>query len=142
VVGLGVDGSASNDAGVLLAEARQAMLVARAGGDPAALDAREALRLATRGGAACLGRDDLGSIEPGKRADIALFAVDDLAHAGAELDPVAAVVHCAPGRVRDLLVDGRRVVEDRRLVCVDEEAVAREGRRVGSRIAKHRSGPR
>ena len=137
-VGLGVDGSASNDAGVLLAEARQAMLVARAGGDPAALDARAALRLATRGGAACLGRDDVGSIEPGKRADIALFAVDDLAHAGAELDPVAAVVHCAPNRVRDLLVNGHRVVADRRLVTADEESIAREGRRVGAQIAAQR----
>jgi cytosine/adenosine deaminase-related metal-dependent hydrolase len=140
-VGLGVDGSASNDAGVLLAEARQAMLVARANGDPAGLDARSALRLATRGGAACLGRDDVGSLEPGKRADVALFAVDDLSHAGAELDPVAAVVHCAPNRVRDLLVDGHRVVEDRHLVTADEEAVAREGRRVGSRIAAQGSGP-
>jgi cytosine/adenosine deaminase-related metal-dependent hydrolase len=135
-VGLGVDGSASNDAGVLLAEVRQAMLVARAGGDPAALDARAALRLGTRGGAACLGREDIGSIRPGARADIALFAVDDLSHAGAEVDPVAAVVHCAPHRVRDLLVDGRRVVADGRLATADEDALAREGRRVGTRIAR------
>src|SRR5262249_8254090 len=79
-MGLGVDGSASNDSGDLLAEVRQAMLVARAGGDPAALTARDALRLATRGGAECLGRaGELGSIEPGKRADVALFGVDGLA---------------------------------------------------------------
>jgi len=133
-VGLGVDGSASNDGGSLLGEARMAMLVARAGGDPAAVDARAALRLATRGGAACLGREDIGSLEVGKRADVALFAVDDLPPAGAEQDPVAALVHCSPGRVRHLLVDGRRVVDDGRLATADEDAIATEGRRVARRI--------
>jgi cytosine/adenosine deaminase-related metal-dependent hydrolase len=135
-VGLGVDGSASNDAGALLAEVRQAMFVARAGGDPGALDARAALRLGTLGGAACLGRDDIGSLEPGKRADVALFAVDDLAHAGAETDPVAAVAYCAPNRVRHLLVEGAPVVTDGRLATADEDAIAGEGRRVGARIAE------
>jgi len=134
-VGLGVDGSASNDAGNMLAEVRQAMLVSRAGGDPSALTAREALRLATRGGAACLGRDDVGSIEPGKRADIALFPVEGLPWTGAEADPVAAVIHCWPGRVRHLLVEGEAVVRDSRLVKVDEDAIARDGRRIGSRIS-------
>ncbi|TMK96772.1 MAG: 8-oxoguanine deaminase, partial [Actinobacteria bacterium] len=99
-VGLGVDGSASNDAGNMLAEVRQAMLVSRAGGDPKALSARAALRVATRGGAACLGRDDIGVLESGKRADVALFSVEGLSWAGAEADPVAAVVHCSPARVR------------------------------------------
>jgi cytosine/adenosine deaminase-related metal-dependent hydrolase len=135
-VGLGVDGSASNDSGSMLAEVRQAMLVARAGGDPTALDARAALRLGTRGGAGCLGRDDIGSLETGKRGDVALFGVDDLAHAGAQTDPVAAVVLCAPNRVRHLIVEGRRVVTDGRLTTADEEAIAREGRRVGTRIAE------
>jgi 8-oxoguanine deaminase len=134
-VGLGVDGSASNDSGQMLAEVRQAMLVARAGGDPAALSARGALRLATRGSAACLGRDDVGSIEPGKRADIALFGVDRLEFAGAEADPLAAVVHCAPQRVRHLLVEGRPVVSAGRLIGVDERQVFEEARRVGERIA-------
>jgi 8-oxoguanine deaminase len=135
IVGLGVDGAASNEASGMLAEVHQAMLVARAGGDPAAMSARDALRVATRGGAACLGRDDIGSIEAGKRADLALFSVEGLSWAGAEADPVAAVVHGTPGRVRHLLVEGRHVVRDGRLVNVDEEALAREGHRVGRRIA-------
>jgi cytosine/adenosine deaminase-related metal-dependent hydrolase len=134
-VGLGVDGSASNDGGSLLAEVRQAMLLARASGDPHAMSAREAMRVATRGGAACLGREDIGSIEPGKRADVALFAVDDLHHAGAESDPFAAVVHCSPQRVRHLLVDGRPVVRDGRLATADEGEITAEGRRVARRIA-------
>ena len=133
-VGLGVDGSASNDAGDMIAEVRQAMLVARAAGDPTALSARDALRVATRGSAACLGRDDIGSLEPGKRADVALFSVEGLAFAGAESDPVAAVVHSGPRRVRHLLVEGAPVVRDGRLVNADEEALAAEGRRVAKRI--------
>ncbi len=107
-----VDGSASNDSGHLLAEVRQALLMTRARLGPAALTAREALRVATRGGAACLGRDDIGSIEVGKRADIALFSVEGMAFAGAETDPVASLVFCAPGPVRHLLVDGKFVVKD------------------------------
>jgi cytosine/adenosine deaminase-related metal-dependent hydrolase len=141
-VGLGVDGSASNDAGHLLAEARMAMLVARAGGDPGALDARGALRVATRGGAACLGRDDVGSLEPGKRADVALFSVEGLEFAGAEADPVAALVHCSPRRVRHLFVEGRPVVRDGHLVTADEEAIAAEGHRVARRIAAALGGAR
>jgi len=137
-VGLGVDGSASNDAGNMLAEVRQAMLVSRAGGDPKALSAREALRVATRGGAACLGRDDIGVLEPGKRADVALFSVEGLSWAGAEADPVAAVVHCSPARVRHLFVEGRPVVETGHLVNADEDGIARDGRRVGHRIASGR----
>jgi cytosine/adenosine deaminase-related metal-dependent hydrolase len=133
-VGLGVDGSASNDAGDMIAEVRQAMLVARAAGDPTALSARDALRVATRGSAACLGRDDIGSLERGKRADVALFSVDGLAFAGAESDPVAAVVHSGPQRVRHLLVEGAPVVRDGRLLNVDEDVLAAEGRRVARRI--------
>lgn len=114
-VGLAVDGSASNDSGNMLAEVRQSLLLTRARLGPAAMTAREALRVATRGGAACLGRDDIGSIEVGKRADIALFAVEGLAFRGAETDPVAALVFCAPGRVRHLFVDGKPVVKDGQL---------------------------
>ncbi|HZD79729.1 MAG TPA: 8-oxoguanine deaminase [Actinomycetota bacterium] len=129
-VGLGVDGSASNDAGDLLAEARQGLLVARAGGDPTAMSARQVLRAATRGGAACLGREDeLGSLGPGKRADVALFDLTGLGHAGAQADPVAALVFTSPGGVRDLLVEGRPVVRDGHLVRADEEAIAAQGRR-------------
>ena len=137
-VGLGVDGSASNDAGNMLAEVRQAMLLSRAGGDPAALTARQALRVATRGGAACLGRDDIGSLEVGKRGDVALFSVEGLSWAGAEADLAAAVVHCSPARVRHLFVEGRPVVESGHLVNADEDAIAREGRRVGQRVASKR----
>jgi cytosine/adenosine deaminase-related metal-dependent hydrolase len=135
-VGLGVDGSASNDAGNLLHEVRQGMLVSRAGGDPTALGARDVLRVATRGGAACLGRDDVGSVEPGMRGDVALFGVDGLSFAGADADLVAAVALCAPLRARHVLVEGRAVVRDGRLTGVDEEAIAREGHRVAARIAR------
>ncbi|HLQ64570.1 MAG TPA: 8-oxoguanine deaminase [bacterium] len=135
-VGLAVDGSASNDAGHMQGEVRQAMLVARARGDARAMSAREALRVATRGGARCLGRDDIGVLEPGRRGDVALFALDSLALAGAEADLAAALVHCAPQRVRHLFVDGRAVVQDGHLVRVDEEAIAREGHRVGRRIVE------
>ncbi len=133
-VGLGVDGSASNDGGDLLAEARMGMLVARTAG-AGAMSAREALKIATRGGAACLGRDDIGSLEAGKRADVALFGVDGLGHAGAVADPVAAVVHCSPQAVRHLFVEGRAVVSNGRLTGADEEAIAADGRRVARRIA-------
>jgi cytosine/adenosine deaminase-related metal-dependent hydrolase len=135
VVGLGVDGSASNDVGDMLAEARQALLSARAVGGARAMTIREVLRVATRGGAACLGRDDIGSLEPGKRADIALVGLDGLGFAGAEADPVAAVLLCAPRRVRHLLVEGRSVVRDGRLVNVDEDEVAAEARRFGRHLA-------
>jgi cytosine/adenosine deaminase-related metal-dependent hydrolase len=133
-IGLGVDGSASNDGGHMLAEARMGMLVSRAGG-PAQMTAREALRIATRGGAACLGRYDIGSIEVGQRADIALFGVGGLEFAGAERDPVAALLHCAPQRVRHLFVEGHHVVQDGRLATADEDDIAREGRRVARAIA-------
>jgi len=143
-VGLGVDGSASNDGGHLLAEARAGLLVSRIGPDETSaargLTAREALRVATRGGAACLGRDDIGSLEPGKRADIALFGVDGVEFAGAEADPVAALVYCAPQRVHHLVVEGRPVVRVGRLANADEAAIAADGRRVARRILTSRAG--
>ena len=134
--GLGVDGSASNDAGNLLAEARQAMLVSRAAGAERGLSAREALRVATRGGAEVLGRDDVGSLQPGMRADVALFPVDGLETAGADADPVAALMLSSPPRVRHLLVEGTPVVLDGRLARADEEEIARQGHRVARRIAQ------
>lgn len=119
-VGLGVDGSASNDSGDLLAEARLAMLLQRVGGDPKALKAREALELATRGGARVLGREDaIGQIAPGYAADIAIFPVDGLAHAGAGWDPVAALVFCAPVKSSHTIVNGRVIVRDGHLTTVD-----------------------
>ena len=122
-VGLGVDGAASNEGGELGPEIRQAMLVARIDGGPTALTARGALALATRGGARCLGRDDIGSLEPNKQADIALWRIDDLDHAGIE-DPVAALVFGPPRPVDHLLVQGRPVVEGGRVVGADEESIA------------------
>src|SRR5271157_6017543 len=113
-VGLGVDGSASNDSSHMLAEARQALLLNRLAHGAAALKAREALRMATLGGAACLGRDDIGSLAAGKRADIALFDLRDVGYSGAE-DVGAALVLCAPTRVETLIVEGRVVVENHEL---------------------------
>ncbi len=118
-VGLGVDGSASNDSGHLLAEARQALLLQRAGGDPAALSAREALELATLGGARVLGRADIGRIAPAMCADIIAFRLDSLAMAGGLHDPVAALLFCQPGQVDLSIINGEIVVEDGQLVTVD-----------------------
>jgi len=117
-VGLGVDGSASNDAGDLISEARQLMLLQRVANGADAMSAREALEIATLGGARVLGRDDCGSIEVGKRADIAIWDMTGINNAGA-WDMVAALVLCGPQRVRDLLVEGRRVVADGRLTTID-----------------------
>jgi 8-oxoguanine deaminase len=106
-VGLGVDGSASNDSSHLLAEARQAMLLQRVKGDPAALTAEETLELATIGGARVLGRDDIGSLAPGMAADIIAFDLDTLDYAGARHDPLAALVFCAPQKVKWAVVNGQ-----------------------------------
>jgi cytosine/adenosine deaminase-related metal-dependent hydrolase len=134
-VGLGVDGSASNERGDLFLEAKQALLVARGRGGPEALTAREALRLATRGGATVLGRADLGSIEPGKCADLAVWRTDGLELGGAD-DLVAGLVFSGPHRVDRLYVGGEEVVHDGRLVHADEEEIARahrlEARRFGA----------
>jgi cytosine/adenosine deaminase-related metal-dependent hydrolase len=133
-VGLGVDGSASNERGDLLFEVKQALLVARGRGGPAALTVRDALRLGTRGGASVLGRDDLGSLEAGKRADVAVWRVDSLELAGAA-DPVAGLVFSAPHRVDRLYVGGREVVRDGRLVRADEDEIARSHRVQARRFA-------
>ncbi len=123
-VALGVDGSASNDSGHLLAEARMAMLLQRVQNGADAMSAREVLEIATRGGAAVLGRErELGSIEVGKRADIAIWDISGLEAAGA-WDPVAALVLCGPMPVRDLLVEGRSVVRDGSLCTVDSTEIA------------------
>jgi cytosine/adenosine deaminase-related metal-dependent hydrolase len=96
---------------------------------------RDVLRIATRGGASCLGwGEEVGSLEAGKRADIALVPVDGLAFAGAERDLVAGVLLCAPPRVRHLFVEGRAVVRDGRLANADEDEIAAEGRRIAARV--------
>ena len=116
-VGLGVDGSASNDAGNLVAEARQAMLLQRVAGGADAMSAREALEIATRGGADILGRPECGRIEVGARADIAVWDVSGIESAGS-WDP-AALLLAGPTTVRDLLVEGRSVVRDGQVVTID-----------------------
>jgi len=133
-VGLGVDGSASNERGDLFLEVKQALLVARARGGPKALTAREALRLGTRGSAAVLGRDDIGRLSPGKRADFAVWRTDGLELGGAS-DPVAGLVFAGPHRVDRLYVAGEEVVRDGRLVRGDEDEIAREQRRQAERFA-------
>ena len=133
-VGLGVDGSASNDSGSMVLEARQAMLLQRVRHGADAMSAREALEIATLGGARVLGREDeLGSIETGKRADLAIWDISSLAAAGA-WDPVAALVFCSPIAVRDLFVEGREVVRDGRLANVDAAAIAENARRRVERL--------
>jgi cytosine/adenosine deaminase-related metal-dependent hydrolase len=125
-----VDGSASNDGSHLLAEARQAMLVARLGaslhgasfsgeGSPPLMTARQALEIATRGGAAVLGRADIGSLEPGKCADFFAINLNRLEYTGALQDPVAAVVFCAPVVVDYTVVGGKFVVKEGHLLTTD-----------------------
>jgi cytosine/adenosine deaminase-related metal-dependent hydrolase len=125
-VGLGVDGSASNERPDLSLEVKQALLLARARGGPEAMTAREALRVGTRGGAAVLARGDLGSLEPGKCADFAVWDRDALAFSGAD-DPVAALVFGGPQRVSRLVVGGREV-------SFDEEEILREHRKQAKRF--------
>lgn len=125
-VGLGVDGSASNDAAHLLSEARQALLLQRVKNGADAMSARETLEIATLGGAKVLGRSDCGSIEVGKRADIAIWDLNNVAGAG-NWDPVAALVLTGPHNVRDLFVEGRKVVGDGQLL----------GQDIGNLIERH-----
>lgn len=125
-VGLAVDGSASNDSGHILAEARMAMLLQRVKGGPQALSAREALEMATLGGARLLGRVDIGSLEVGKAADLIAIDVNRLEYAGAG-DLVAAAVFCAPAKVDFSMVNGRLVVEEGHLTTME----------IGPIIARH-----
>ena len=133
-VALGVDGSASNDAGSLIAEARMAMLLQRVQNGADAMAAREALEIATLGGAQVLGRPDCGSIEVGKRADIAIWDVSGLEAAGA-WDPVAALVLCGPPKVRDLFVEGRQIVRDGQVVTLDMPRLIETQNRLARRLA-------
>jgi cytosine/adenosine deaminase-related metal-dependent hydrolase len=133
-VGLGVDGSASNERGDLLYEVKLALLVARGRNGPEAMTARRALGLGTRGGAGLLGRDDIGSLEPGKCADLAVWRTDGLEMGGAD-DPVAGLVLSAPHRVHRLVVAGTDVVRDGALVHAVEEEIARAHRIQARRFA-------
>jgi cytosine/adenosine deaminase-related metal-dependent hydrolase len=133
-VGLGVDGSASNERGDLLFEAKQALLVARGRSGPTAMTARDALRLATRGGAAVLGRDDIGSVEAGKCADFAIWRTDVLELGGAD-DLLAGLVLSAPHRVDRLVVGGKDVVRGGALLHADEAEIASAHRAQARRFA-------
>ena len=143
-VGLGVDGSASNDSSNMLAEVRQAMLLARleaglrTAGRPIAesewMTAREALEIATLGGASVLGRSDIGSLEPGKCADFFSLDLDTLGYAGALHDPVAAVVFCAPQTARHTVINGKPVVKDSEIVTMDMQPVIATHNRCAARL--------
>ncbi|MEV5330796.1 8-oxoguanine deaminase [Streptomyces werraensis] len=136
-VGLGVDGTASNESGELHTELRNALLVNRLGAHrEKALTARQALRLGTHGGARVLGRaDEIGSLEPGKLADVVLWRMDTLAHASIA-DPVTALVFGAAAPVTASFVNGRQIVENGRLLTADEDAVARTTRAEARRLAR------
>lgn len=131
-VGLGVDGSASNDMGNLIGEARQAMLMQRVQGGADKMAAREALEIATVGGAAVLGRDDIGRLAPGMRADIAVWDVSGIESAGSW--DAAAILLAGPTRVRDLFVEGRRVVDAGRVTTIDLDATVAEGQTLVTRL--------
>jgi 8-oxoguanine deaminase len=135
-VGLGVDGSASADAGHLLAEARQAMLAARAGGNPAAMTAREALEIATRGGAEVLNRTDIGQLKPGMAADIVAFDMQTLDFAGGLHDPVAALVLCTPAKANYSIINGRVVVREGHLQTLDLQAHVRRHNSLSIRLVR------
>ncbi len=133
-VGLGVDGSASNDSGNLMSEARMAMLLQRVAKGADAMSAREALEIATRGGAQVLGRDDCGRIAPGVRADLAIWDTTGIDSAGS-WDP-AALLLAGPTRVRDLLVEGRQIVRDGQLTALDLPALLAHQRRLATALAE------
>jgi cytosine/adenosine deaminase-related metal-dependent hydrolase len=131
-VGLGVDGSASNDAGNLVAEARQLMLLQRVSRGADAMSAREALEIATRGGAEVLGRSDCGVLEVGKRADIAIWDLTGIEAAGS-WDPVAFLL-AGPMKVRDLFVEGREVVRQGRMKTIDLAATIGRQNRLAQKL--------
>jgi cytosine/adenosine deaminase-related metal-dependent hydrolase len=144
-VGLGVDGSASNDSSHLLAEARQAMLLSRVGAGvmgasrssddaPPLMTARQALEIATRGGAAVLGRDDIGSLEVGKCADLFAINLNRIDYAGALHDPVAAALFCTPQKVDLNIVGGKVIVKDAQMVTVDETTLINKHNQAAARL--------
>lgn len=135
-VSLGVDGSASNDSGHLLAEVRQAMLLQRVMGDPAALTAEQALWLGTRGGALNLGRDDVGYLAPGMAADFAAFRLDTIDTAGALHDPLAAIVFCAPQKADLLVVNGNVRIQDGHFVDLDPQPLVARHNELSLRLVR------
>ena len=132
-VGIGVDGSASNDSSHMLAEVRQALLLQRVRHGAGALAVSEALRMATVEGARCLGRDDIGTLEPGKRADVAMFDLRGAGYSGAG-DAVSALLLCAPAQVDTLVVEGRVVVEGGELRTISYDFILRRHRRLAAKL--------
>jgi 8-oxoguanine deaminase len=135
-VGLGVDGSASNDSSHILAEARQALLLQRVAFGAGAMTARDALELATRGGARVLGRDDIGHMAPGMAADIVAFDLNALGFAGSEHDPLAALAFCAPARADLSIIHGRIVVSDGQLTTIDLHPILERHRKFARVLAR------
>lgn len=136
-VGLGVDGSASNDSSHLLAEARMALLLQRVMGNPAGLTAEEALWIGTRGGAEVLGRDDIGQLAPGKAADCIGLRLDRVDYAGGAVhDPLAATVFCQPQRVDLSVINGRVVVENGQLTTLELPPVLERHNRIAQRLVR------
>ncbi|RZI43764.1 8-oxoguanine deaminase [Herbaspirillum sp. HC18] len=133
-VGLGVDGSASNDSGHMLGEARQAMLLQRVGFGPDAMTARQALELATLGGAKVLNRDDIGALAPGMSADVVMFDLRQIGFAGALHDPVAALVFCTPVNAAYSVVNGRVVVREGRCTTVETGLVIERHQKLAARL--------
>ncbi|MGY4827017.1 8-oxoguanine deaminase [Sphaerotilaceae bacterium SBD11-9] len=139
-VGIGVDGSASNDGGHMLAEVRQALLLQRVAHGPekgpAAMGAREALEIATRGGAQVLNRDDIGALAPGMAADIVTVPLGEIGLAGALHDPLAALVFCHVPRVKHSIVNGRVVVRDGQLTTVALPRLVERHNRLAQQLAQ------
>ena len=136
-VGIAVDGSASNDSGHLLGETRQAMLLARVGHGPAAMSARQALELATLGGAKVLGRDDIGALAPGMSADVVAFQTGGLDLAGAAVhDAVASLIFCTPQNVRHSIINGKPVVSDGILLPVELQPLIAQHNRLARELVE------
>ena len=139
-VGLGVDGCASNDSGHMLGEVRQAMLLQRVAHaqttGPAAMSARQALEMATLGGAKVLNRDDIGALKPGMAADIVLFSLDQIGFAGAWHDPVAALVFCTPSNVAYSIINGRVVVRNGELASIELPVVLERHNQLALNLAE------
>lgn len=129
-VGIGCDGSASTDCASLWLETRTALLLARLRGGPEAMLAREALEMATLGGAACLGRDDIGRLEPGAVGDLVVWPLEGIAFAGALSDPVEALLRCGPVSARETVVNGRLLVEDGQLTAPGVDEMLARHRRI------------
>jgi cytosine/adenosine deaminase-related metal-dependent hydrolase len=135
-VGIAVDGSASNDSSHMLAEARQAMLLQRVQGNPGALNAQEALEVGTRGGAAVLGRDDVGALAPGMAADFIAFDLERLDYGGALHDPLAALIFCTPQTVDLSIINGRVRVQEGRIVDLELEPLIRRHNEISRELVR------